>query len=104
MAGKCECHVGACVDKSETQPGYSSIVLPDNILYAVFDIYPIEGYESQNKFIDNWLEKNKYKYEQYKLDGMYFAVEYYGERFKGNNDPESVVEIWIPITKKPQYK
>jgi predicted transcriptional regulator YdeE len=75
-------------------------MLPDNILYAVFDIYPIEGYESQNKFMDDWLEKNKDKYEQYKIDNRYFAVEYYGEKFKGNDDIESVVEIWIPIIKK----
>ena len=97
---KCECYVGVCVDKSVTQSCYSSIILPDNILYAVFDIYPIEGYESQNKFMDDWLEKNKDKYEQYKIDDRYFVVEYYGERFKGNDDIESVVEIWIPIIKK----
>lgn len=98
--GKCECYVGVCTDKEVYQSGYCSITLPDDILYAVFEIYPIEGYESQNKFIDNWLEKNKNIYEQYKMNDKYFAVEYYGEKFKGNNDPESIVEIWIPIILK----
>ncbi len=98
--GRCECYVGVCTDKQVYQSGYCSITLPDDILYAVFEIYPIEGYESQNKFIDNWLEKNKNIYEQYKMNDKYFAVEYYGEKFKGNNDPESIVEIWIPIILK----
>jgi len=45
-------------------------------------------------FHAEWLPKSGYEY----AGGPEF--EYYDERFKGNDDPESVMELWFPVRKK----
>lgn len=94
---KCECLVGESVT-SEVGGSYSYLTLPD-VLYAVFEIYPFKGYESQNEAMDKWLKENRDKYEEYKSSDKRYVIEYYDERFKGNEDPDSIVEIWIPVIK-----
>ena len=94
----CECWIGQNVGFEVTDGGYSSIKLAD-VLYAVFEIYPAKGYDSQNRAIDKWLVDNKNRYEHLKKDGKHYVIEYYDERFRGNEDPDSVVEIWIPVIK-----
>jgi transcriptional regulator with XRE-family HTH domain len=96
--GQCECWVGQNVKTEINDENYSSIKLSD-VLYAVFEIYPARGYGSQNTAMDRWLESNKNKYEQLKEGGRHYVIEYYDERYKGNEDPDSIVEIWIPVMK-----
>jgi predicted transcriptional regulator YdeE len=67
--------------------------------YASFDVYVANGYDSENSAMDEWLELNKDKYTQKLYDNNPYAVEFYDERFHGN-DTGSIVEIWIPIEKK----
>ena len=97
-AENCECWVGQNVKGEVNDENYSSVKLAD-VLYAVFEIYPARGYDSQNAAMDRWLASNKDKYGQLKTDGRHYVIEYYDERFKGNDDPDSVVEIWIPVIK-----
>lgn len=94
----CDCFVGVRVSSDIVVSPFKTLKLPD-VLYAVFEIYPYMGYESQNQVMDKWLIENKEKYQQLKLNGKDYVVEFYDERFKGNEDADSVVEIWIPIIK-----
>ena len=94
----CDCFVGVRVSSDVVVSPFKTLKLPD-VLYAVFEIYPYMGYESQNQAMDKWLIENKEKYQQLKLNGKDYIVEFYDERFKGNEDADSVVEIWIPIIK-----
>jgi predicted transcriptional regulator YdeE len=64
--------------------------------YAVFEVLVARGYNSANAVIDEWLETNRDKYRQRLIDGKPYAVEFYGERFKGDSE-DSIVEIWVPI-------
>jgi len=89
------CHVGLSLSTPQTDEEYTVVSLPAT-LYASFDVYVAEGYDSQNSAMDEWLNSNKNKYTQRLLDGKYYIVEYYDERFHGN-DTDSIVEIWIPI-------
>lgn len=93
-----ECLVGSSVKHMKEDETYVYKRLPD-VLYAVFEIYPFKGYESQNAAIDKWLMDNKRFYNQFKLEEGHYAIEYYDERFKGNENPDSIVEIWIPVIK-----
>jgi len=95
---KCDCFVGVRIDEVGHNIDYTYKSLPD-VLYAVFEIYPAKGYESQNDAIAKWLSNNNGKYKEFKLDNMNYVIEYYDERFKGNEDLSSIVEIWIPILK-----
>ncbi|MFO8110113.1 MAG: effector binding domain-containing protein [Thermoplasmata archaeon] len=93
----CKCHVGASISNTEGNEGLDMLRLPPSE-YAVFDVIVAEGYDSQNEAMDRWIENNPGGYAQSKLDGDPFVVEHYDERFKPD-DPDSIVEIWVPITK-----
>ena len=67
-------------------------------VYASFDVYVANGYESENNAMNEWLETNKQGYSERLLGNTHYCVEYYDERFKGN-EADSIVEIWIPIIK-----
>lgn len=89
------CHVGLSISSLQADEDYTVFSLPAT-LYASFDVYVAEGYDSQNSAMDDWLNNNKDKYTQRLLDGKYYVVEYYDERFHGN-EADSIVEIWVPI-------
>lgn len=89
------CHVGLSVKSSREQVPYSLLSLP-LALYAAFDVYVAEGYDSQNTAMDEWLCANRDKYAQRRLEGKEYVVEYYDERFHGDA-AGSIVEIWVPI-------
>ncbi len=93
--GEQMCHVGLSISSPQTDEGYAVFPLPA-ALYASFDVYVAEGYDSQNTAMDEWLSKNQDKYTQRLLDGKHYVVEYYDERFHGN-EADSIVEIWVPI-------
>lgn len=96
---KCTVYVGNAVsDKNNIDPAYSVFELPAS-KYASFDVYVANGYESENSAMDEWLETNDGGYSERLLNGnAHYCVEYYDERFNGN-EANSIVEIWIPIEK-----
>ncbi len=91
-------HVGVQVKDTSIPREYKLFFIPA-ATYAEFEIYPAKGYESSNAEMSKWLEDNVGSYREELLDGMHYAIEVYDKRFKGNNNPESVVPIWVPIEK-----
>jgi predicted transcriptional regulator YdeE len=89
-------HVGVQVKDASIPKEYQVFYLPA-ATYAEFEIYPAKGYESSNAEMSKWLEDNAGKYKPAVLDGMHYGIEVYDKRFKGNDNPESVVGFWEPI-------
>lgn len=89
-------HVGMNVKDTNVPPEYKCLFLPAS-LYAEFLIYPARGYESSNEEMDAWLSDYADTYIQRHLDSSSYGIEVYDERFKGNEDPESVVGMLIPL-------
>ncbi len=89
-------HVGVRVKDVNVPAEYKVFFVPAT-MYAEFEIYPSEGYGSSNAEMNKWLEDNANTYKEVLLDGMHYAIEVYDKRFKGNDNPESVVPIWGPI-------
>ncbi len=96
---KCTVYVGYSVSsKDNTDSAYSVFELPAS-KYASFDVYVSNGYESENNAMDEWLKTNSEGYSERLLnENMHYCVEFYDERFNGN-EADSIVEIWIPIKK-----
>lgn len=79
--------------------GYQCMVLPAGE-YAVFDVLTANGYESENSEIEKWLSDNSRNYKQRELYDNNFVVEcYVPEKFQGGDKPDSVVEMWVPVTR-----
>ena len=76
---------------------YTLLELPP-CRYASFEVYVSNGYESENNAMDEWLASNEEGYSEKLLNGKNYCVEYYDERFSGE-ESGSIVEIWIPIEK-----
>jgi len=93
--GQAKVHVGVCVADSNVDGAFTVLRLPAST-YAVWEVYVARGYDSANADMDRWLEANRARYGERKLDGAHYAVEHYDERFKGDSE-DSVVEIWIPL-------
>jgi predicted transcriptional regulator YdeE len=91
-------HVGVQVKDSNVPKEYKLFFVPA-ATYAEFEIYPAKGYESNNAEMSKWLEDNASVYKQALLDGMHYGIEVYDKRFKGNDNPESVVGLLEPIVK-----
>ena len=92
---ECTCHVGVSVSDNNVDGAFALMKLPASS-YAVFEVLVARGYDSANAAMDEWLETNRDKYRQRLIDGKPYAVEFYGERFKGDSE-DSIVEIWVPI-------
>ena len=93
-------HVGF-LGESEYTEGYDIIIIPPSE-YAVFDVYVANGYESGNEEMDKWLEDNSMLVKCREINGSEFIIEYYNERFKDGDKPDSIVEFWIPFIRKCQ--
>jgi predicted transcriptional regulator YdeE len=91
-------HVGMPVKDSNVPKEYKLFFVPA-ATYAEFEIYPAKGYESSNAEMSKWLEDNAATYQPALLDGMHYGIEVYDQRFKGNDNPESVVGFLEPIFK-----
>jgi predicted transcriptional regulator YdeE len=89
-------HVGVQVKDSNVPKEYKLFFVPA-ATYAEFEIYPAKGYDSSNAEMSKWLEDNAAKYKEALLDGMHYGIEVYDQRFKGNDNPESVVGFLEPI-------
>lgn len=94
----CTVHVGSQVDKNKVPQDYTLLRLPAST-YAAFDVYVENGYGSENNAMNEWLETNSQGYTERLFDGKHYCVEFYDERFSGN-EAGSIVEIWVPIEKK----
>lgn len=95
--GECECHVGLHVKDPRVPETYKVMSLAPS-MYAEFEIYPAQGYTSQNEVMNKWLSENGNLYGQARWDGKLFSVLVYDARFK-DNDPESVVGCWLPLSR-----
>ena len=95
---KCTVYVGYAVSDEQVDSEYMIFKIPDST-YASFDVYVANGYDSENKAMDEWLNSNNEGYSEKLLDICHYCVEFYDERFKGN-EAGSIVEIWVPIEKK----
>ncbi len=91
-------HVGFAVADEAVEPPYTAFALPAS-KYASFDVYVANGYDSENNAMDEWLLTNPDGYAERLLGDAHYCVEYYDERFNGN-EAGSIVEIWVPIEKK----
>lgn len=89
-------HVGVQVKDSNVPKEFKLFFLPA-ATYAEFEIYPAKGWESSNAEMSKWLEDNADTYKEALLDGMHYGIEVYDKRFKGNDNPKSVVGFWEPI-------
>ena len=94
---KCVVHVGYAIDGDKAAPGYETFALPAS-MYASFDVYVQRGYDSENSAMDEWLRTNKDGYAERLLGDRHYCVEYYDERFNGE-EAGSIVEIWVPVEK-----
>lgn len=99
--GACTVHVGAEVRAVAGQP-YQTVVLPASV-YAAFDVYVADGYDSENRAINEWLASNGQGWRERLFDGRHTCVEYYDERFQGE-EAGSIVELWIPIERDAPEK
>jgi len=91
-------HVGFAAAVGADTGGFAVFELPAGE-YAVFDVRVADGYDSGNAAMDKWLADNAVEYSEREADGRLFVVECYNEKFKGGGEPDSVVEIWVPIIK-----
>jgi hypothetical protein len=89
-------HVGVQVKDSNVSKEYQLFFVPSST-YAEFEIYPAKGYESSNDAMNKWLEENSSSYKEAFIDGMHYGIEVYDKRFKGNDNPESLVGFLMPI-------
>ncbi|MEY8330752.1 AraC family transcriptional regulator [Lachnospiraceae bacterium 48-33] len=95
---KCTVYTGYAVSDKNVDSAYSLFELPA-AEYASFDVYVSNGYDSENNAMDEWLKTNTKGYTEKLLNGtIHYCVEYYDERFNGE-DADSIVEIWVPIEK-----
>jgi predicted transcriptional regulator YdeE len=94
---ECICHVGVSVSDRNVNGAFTLMELPAS-QYAAFDVYAANGYDSENSAMVEWLEKSKNKYSQRLHGNKPYVVEFYDERFHGN-DEGSIVEIWVPLEK-----
>lgn len=94
---KCTVYVGLSVSDENVDSNYNIIKLPKS-KYASFDVYVSNGYDSENTAMHQWLKENDKGYKEKLLNGSHYCIEYYDERFSGEQEG-SIVEIWIPIEK-----
>ena len=97
-SGSSTVHVGFAVQGNPVDDEYKLYTLPASE-YASFDVYVANGYDSENNAMDEWVKTNQQGYTERLLGSVHYCVEYYDERFHGN-EAGSIVEIWIPIEKK----
>lgn len=94
----CTVYTGLSVTDEQIDSGYTIFNIPAS-KYASFDVYPAKGYDSENNAMDEWLSTNDEGYTERLINNQHYCVEFYDERFKGE-EAGSIVEIWVPIEKK----
>jgi len=92
-------HVGFLTKSGEDITGFSTVMLPA-ARYAVFDAAVANGYDSQNAAMEQWIADNAESYRVLEFHDCEYVIECYNEKFKGGNQPDSVVEIWLPVKRR----
>jgi predicted transcriptional regulator YdeE len=87
--------VGHEWDNAYAATGWKFAVLPAGE-YAVFDVLVANGYDSENAAMEQWLDDNKARYNQ---RGDFIIERYVHEKFKGGDKLDSIVEIWLPVSR-----
>ena len=95
--GRCTVFVGNAVESENVDAPYETFTLPKSH-YAAFDVFVANGYGSENGAMEGWLNTNSQGYSERLLRNTHYCVEFYDERFRGN-EIGSLVEIWLPIEK-----
>ncbi|MCL2664813.1 MAG: hypothetical protein FWE82_04300 [Defluviitaleaceae bacterium] len=96
LARLCNLHVGFATESELAIDGFDTIVIPATE-YAVFEVFVAKGYDSGNAAMDKWVEDNSLQLKCREIDGNGFIIEYYGCKFKDGNQPDSIVEFWVPF-------
>lgn len=89
-------HVGFLAEKALKNSDYATVELPASE-YVVFEVYVAKGYDSGNDEMEKWLTENKPAFGMREFDGFEYVIEVYNEKFKNGDQPDSVVEFWIPL-------
>jgi AraC family transcriptional regulator len=86
------CLAGVEVHKIEDMPIELFAKLIPPCRYAVFTHnFSDGGFGHAFKSVYNWLDESEY------TAAYHFDIQCYDERFKGPDNPESVIEIFVPI-------
>lgn len=91
-------YAGHSMGSRAVPEGFASIRLPAGE-YAAFEVFVADGYDSENDAMVQWLQTNELGYAERLLDDAHFVVEFYDERFVGE-ESGSIVEIWVPIERR----
>ena len=92
------CLIGVAVDEVDVLPlEFFHKVVPGG-LYAVFThSFRDGGYGAAFKAAYDWLKSSAYE------SAYAFDIQRYDARFTGPDDPDSVLEIWIPVKQKSKF-
>jgi len=74
--GACTVHVGVAVPEGAVDPAYAVWRLPAS-KYAAFDVYVLNGYDSENSAMDEWLATNAEGYRERLMGEAHYCVEFY---------------------------
>ncbi len=86
------CFIGVEVEEIKDLPIELFMKAIPRHTYAVFThCFRDGGYGQAYKNIDKWLKSSQY------TDPYNFDIQCYDERFQGPDDPESVMEFYIPV-------
>lgn len=89
------CFIGVEVQEIKTIPIELFVKVIPKHTYAVFThCFKDGGYDQAYKNIDEWLKGSQY------TDAFNFDIQCYDGRFKGQEDPESIIEFHIPVKLK----
>ena len=89
--------VGVKVSKIEVLPEIMFAKILPACEYAVFTHrFGDGGYAEANEPIDNWLESGAYQ------RAYAFDLQVYDARFKGPEDPDSVLDFYIPVKSRTE--
>ena len=83
-----------------------SIIISDKFItiefpaceWAMFEVEPAKWWVSGDADVQGWIANNE-QYKWRKYDGSIYQLEYYKEKFKGSDDPDSRMEVWYPLEK-----
>lgn len=90
-------YAGYDIGGADAPEGFACVDLPAGE-YASFEVFVAQGYDSENDAMEAWLKDNEQGYRRRYLGDLPFVVEYYDERFQGE-ESGSIVEIWVPVEK-----
>ena len=84
---------GVQVTKIEDLPAEAFVKVVPAATYAVFTMKFVDGFEKVYERIWAWLAESPYTGDPFTYD-----IQRYGHRFKSPEDPESEVDIYVPVS------